>query len=534
MKKLSVIGSILLGIFTGVPVIVLSFFGYRLASLPFLPFEVFDFTSRLLPGRLISFGIDSIVSLIISLKIGHLSQSAKTAEHIIAILFLLVIAGIMGLILGLLSRKVSPDRMPVLSMGFGILSAAMLFFIELGLGYSGWQLIGRSAWLAFLVISWGYGLGWVLRETAPEEKGPVSVAESRRRFIFMSGSAAVALVFGLLGLGYYWRRRSTMMPEAIPAATPRPAETSGPAASPPEDVLAKRIPPAPGTRPEITSNADFYRVDIDSSPPQINPDEWRLEVTGKVDNPLSLTLDDIRSRKTISQYVTQSCISNPVGGSLISTALYTGVPLRDIMKEAGMQPQTQQVQIQSADGFYESVTMEDLQDERTLLVFEMNGQPLPADHGFPLRISIPNRYGMKQPKWILSLEAIDHEGTGYWVDRDWSKQARPKTTSVIDNVTVQRNGMAVALSGGIAWAGDRGISKVEVRIDDEQWREAELRDPALSPLTWVQWRFERMVQPGKHIAAVRAYDGSGQLQVMTEQGSFPDGATGVSTFKFEV
>jgi hypothetical protein len=197
--------------------------------------------------------------------------------------------------------------------------------------------------------------------------------------------------------------------------------------------------------------------------------------------------------------------------------------------------EAKELRIDAADGFYESVDMNDMMDPRTLLVYGMNGQTLPVEHGFPLRIYIPDRYGMKQPKWITKLTAIDNEGPGYWVDRGWSEEARPQIVSVIDTVAVdQETAEGYIPMGGIAWAGDRGIEKVEVQINEEDWNEAVLRKPPLSSLTWVQWRFDWPGNPGRHIVRVRATDGTGTLQTSEEQGVRPNGATGLHSKRFTV
>jgi hypothetical protein len=175
-------------------------------------------------------------------------------------------------------------------------------------------------------------------------------------------------------------------------------------------------------------------------------------------------------------------------------------------------------------------------DERTLLVYAMNGEPLAVEHGYPLRIYIPNRYGMKQPKWITRMEVLDHIGPGYWVDRGWSAQAIVQTTSVIDGATTKKvdpksNNVPF---GGIAWAGARGISKVEVQLDDTPWAAARLRTPPLSPLTWVQWRYDWPAQTGEHVVRVRAYDGSGKMQTTELHTDYPDGATGIYSWAFKL
>jgi hypothetical protein len=165
-------------------------------------------------------------------------------------------------------------------------------------------------------------------------------------------------------------------------------------------------------------------------------------------------------------------------------------------------------------------------DPRTLLVYGMNGETLPVEHGFPLRIYRPNRYGMKQPKWITHIEAIDKEGPGYWVERGWSAEAHPQIVSVIDTVAKDQAADGKIPVGGIAWAGDRGIQKVEVQVDDGVWDAAILRTPPLSPLTWVQWRYDWPTSPGRHTFRVRATDGTGALQIEDVSDVYPNGATG--------
>jgi len=208
----------------------------------------------------------------------------------------------------------------------------------------------------------------------------------------------------------------------------------------------------------------------------------------------------------------------------------------DVLALAGLRSSAQGLFLEAADGFYESVAMADLMDPRTLLVYEMNGVPLPHEHGYPLRIIIPNRYGMKQPKWIVKMEAVDSERAGYWVERGWSAQAFVRTTSVVDGVAreAQQAASGTLPVGGIAYAGARGISKVEVRVDDGPWAEARLRAPALSPLTWVQWRYEWPKVAGRHALQVRATDSEGVAQIESGAGVRPDGATGLHDFRFTI
>jgi hypothetical protein len=196
---------------------------------------------------------------------------------------------------------------------------------------------------------------------------------------------------------------------------------------------------------------------------------------------------------------------------------------------AGLKPTAEELFIEAADGFYESVSMADLMDDRTMFAYEMNGAPLPHENGYPLRVIIPHRYGMKQPKWIVNMEVLDQEGRGYWVERGWSPEAFVRTTSVIDNVAADAadEEMGTVPVGGIAFAGANGISKVELQVDDGPWLEAELRVPPLSHLTWVQWLYDWPRKTGRHLFKVRAYDGLGVLQVSESNPVRPDGATGI-------
>ena len=288
----------------------------------------------------------------------------------------------------------------------------------------------------------------------------------------------------------------------------------------------------PGTRPEYTAVSDHYRVDINLEPPSLDGATWRLPVDGQVSNPLSLTLDQIRSGyRSQDLFATLSCISNPLGGSLIGTTLWTGVPFRDILAQAQPLPSAHYAHITAADGFDEVVEIATAEaDPRIMLVYEWNGEPIPEKHGYPLRIFIPDLYGMKQPKWITGINLVPDFINGYWVVRGWDKTASMKTTSVIDTVATDsidiRGGRTYVPIGGIAHAGERGISKVEVQVDGGEWEEAELRQP-LSQLTWVIWRYDWPFAEGNHRFAVRATDGQGQLQEAESQPVFPSGATGI-------
>ncbi|NTU83768.1 MAG: molybdopterin-dependent oxidoreductase [Chloroflexales bacterium] len=292
---------------------------------------------------------------------------------------------------------------------------------------------------------------------------------------------------------------------------------------------AHRSTAGPGTRPELTPTEAFYRIDINLGPPQVDGQRWELVADGRFARPRRLSLADLQAFPEVTQPITLSCISNPIGGDLISTSRWTGARLRDVVEDLGLQPDAQALRLEAADGFYEYVTMDDLLDPRTLLVYGMDGATLPVAHGYPLRIYIPNRYGMKQPKWITHVEAVGQPGPGYWVERGWSAEAHPQIITIIDPIEVNAADEANLLIGGIAWAGDRGIRQVEVQVDEGAWAAASLLTPPLGPLTWELWRYDWPRQPGRHTFRARATDGTGATQVGEHSGPHPDGATGYHT-----
>ncbi len=517
---------VLYGVFSCIVLIVISYLVMLWLELPFPPFRLFDFVAQILPGAVITWVIDLMVSVITAAQIGPTSNMAKAAEQGIALLQFIILGGLVGGFLGYLRTKLNPGRLPGWGLILGSGAALALSLIDISLdGFSG-SVVLRVIWLFILLGGWGWVLGWLNNQAGQATVGEGQKEISRREVLVMAGSALAALITSGLGLGVLLSRSQEQTGSTVAQNVPTAL---------PDKNLQNRIPPAPGTRSEITPNKNFYRIDINSLPPKINEADWQLILDGMVENRLALTLKDIQARPSFSEYITLSCISNPVGGDLISTTLYTGIRLKDLLEEAGLQSGAGELAIESIDGFYESVSTQDMMDPRTLLVYEMNGEPLPQEHGYPLRIYIPNRYGMKQPKWITHMQVIAGKGKGYWVDRGWSEEAIVRTTSVIDKISVSKNEQGVMLAGGIAYAGARTIRKVEIQIDDGSWDAATLREPSLSALTWVQWRYSLQTQQiGEHIARVRAYDGNGDLQIKEINNPYPNGATGYDTYTFNV
>ena len=225
------------------------------------------------------------------------------------------------------------------------------------------------------------------------------------------------------------------------------------------------------------------------------------------------------------------CISNPVGGDLVSTTLFQGVALKDVLDKAGLMANVVEIKFTGVDGYTESLPIQAAMHPETLLCYAMGNKPLTKDHGAPLRLYTPNRFGIKNPKWIIKIEAIDTEFLGYWPKRGWNKNAYVQTTSVID--TLQEDEVSQVQIGGIAFAGARGIQSVELSVDDGPWNQVEVDRP-LSALTWVLWRGFTNLSPGKHIITVRAIDGEGEVQTSTPSKAHPSGSTGYHIKKITI
>lgn len=294
-----------------------------------------------------------------------------------------------------------------------------------------------------------------------------------------------------------------------------------------------------GLPPEVTPNDRFYVISKNAAglDPRLDGRRWRLEIAGLVGRPVTLTLDEIRAMPSVARYHTLICISNEVGGDLIGNAHWKGVRLRDVIQRAGgVSPRAIRFAFRSADGYTEGIPVADAMLPDVMLAYEMNGVPLPPEHGFPLRLLIPGLYGMKNPKWITKIEAVATHFTGYWQASGWSDEAVVQTASMIrapgDGATVRAGEVGL---GGVAFAGDRGISGVEYSTDGGRtWRSAEVK-PALGPYTWVLWAAVWTPDgPGRYTVRVRARDGGGVVQTATERPTSPDGATGHHIIRVQV
>jgi DMSO/TMAO reductase YedYZ molybdopterin-dependent catalytic subunit len=341
----------------------------------------------------------------------------------------------------------------------------------------------------------------------------------RRRFVGGAiGIGSVAVIAG--GVGRLLQQRFEVNSERSVLSLPPPGTPASPL---PADAQLS----LDGLDPFVTPTADFYRIDTALVVPQVSKDSWRLNIGGMVDNPMELTFDDLLARPQVERYVTLSCVSNPVGGDLIGNALWQGVLLRDVLEEAGVQPGATQIVSRSIDDWTAGTPTEVVMDGRdAMLAIAMNGEPLPARHGYPVRMVVPGLYGyVSATKWVTSIELTRWEDyDAYWVPRGWSKNGPIKTMSRIDT---DRRGATPndVIVGGVAWAIHRGISRVEVRSDGGEWVDAQLGGVPSND-TWVQWMATLELEPGRHMIESRAVDGDGVPQTDETAPVAPNGAQG--------
>jgi DMSO/TMAO reductase YedYZ molybdopterin-dependent catalytic subunit len=522
------------------------------AGLPFLPFDLLDWAARTLPGDVITFSIDLIVSIIAAFNLGETSSAAKTAEHVLAIAGFGVGGVVAGVVFFAILRARSGKQRVLPGLLLGVVLAILMLNISVHVNKAATAAPFISTlWIAGAFIVWGVAFNRIYLDLHSMSALSASAASTlstgagnaqklslhrmergmggeverldRRRFIIRLGGATAVITVAGAGLG--------ALIASSKSEPPQPLAWSDNHALPNSHAA---LQPVPGTRPEFTKVQNHYRIDINALPPVIHEEDWSLEITGMVRNPVVLTLADLRDNyEPLHQFVTLSCISNPVGGDLIGTQRWTGVSLQQILREVRPTEGANYLYITSADGFYEYVARAMVvSDERIMLTYAWDDLPLPPEHGFPLRIYIPNLYGMKQPKWITRIELFPTGEEGYWVRRGWDEVARVRATSVIDTVAVdsiiQADGSTLVPIGGIAYAGVRGISKVEVRVDNGAWQEAQRREP-ISSLTWVVWRYDWPFESGEHTFAIRCVDGSGMAQMEDYRDARPSGATGIHT-----
>lgn len=311
--------------------------------------------------------------------------------------------------------------------------------------------------------------------------------------------------------------------------------------------------PADGPKPQafgidsditLTPTENFYHVSYGPTEVSVDPEAWRLRVDGLVDKPLELSLDDVKAMPALIEMRTLECISNPVGGNLIGNAVWKGVACAEVLKMAGVQSEATEIKLEAADDYHTAVPVELAMHPRAVLAYEMNGEPLPANHGYPLRCLWPGRYGQKQPKWLTHMELISDHYLGHWESQGWSNEAVIQPNSQIREPEARAElSLAPHVISGLAFSGASGVAKVEVSTDDgETWHEPEMMQAPepFTPYVWTEWSYRwEPPEPGAYTLLVRITDGSGDTQERSERlsllgGAFPNGTNKMHGVRVEI
>ena len=379
--------------------------------------------------------------------------------------------------------------------------------------------VGTLAGAAALVL-----LIHALTGRAPAARGPLS-----RRSVLFGAVAGAAVVTA--GGGVLVNRSKSVAASRADIVLPKPVS--------PAPALPPGLDSVDGITPYVTSAKDFYRVDTALSVPQVDISSWTLRIHGMVDREVTVTFDDLLQEDLVERWMTMTCVSNEVGGNLVGNARWLGVPLTTLLDRAGVKADADMLYSTSVDGFTISTPVADATDGRdSMIAVAMNGEPLTDVHGFPARMIVPGLYGFVSAcKWITDIEVTRFDAkTAYWTDRGWAQEAPIKTATRIDvpaSFAKVASGQTVPIAG-VAWAQTRGISKVEVSLDNGDWAEATLV-PSVNANTWVQWTYAYdNAEKGSHTVRVRSTDGTGQVQTEDVVQPIPDGSSGQPSKFFTV
>jgi len=475
-------------------------------SVPFLPLALSQAIVKATPGGVATYFIE---------RLGHWAIRLAVVGTVVAFL---ASGALLGLLIPPLTRSLRGS-----ASATGAVSFAPMWLVAVLLYPSPAESVtrGRFALVSLPIdLAGGAVAGWALARTS--EAAATGATDLSRRYVLRAlWWGAVGVLVGSADLGRLLYRRPDpgrqllVLPDLMRVV--RPPETPG----------DRAFVSIPGLSPEVTSNELFYVVDEEIIDPDIDPVTWRLIVGGLVDRPLQLTYDELKRLPAVERFQTLECISNPIGGDLISTAKWVGVPMPLVLNRAGVRSNAVEVVMRAAGGYTESFSIEQAMDDSTLLAVGMNGRVLPRAHGFPVRVLSIGTYGMKNPKWLVGIDVVDRPYRGYWEQRGWSKAALVKTMSRIDVPLAGSSVGGTVSTAGVAFAGKSGISRVEVSIDGgTTWSPADL-ETALSPLTWRRWLLRWTPQgSGQSGIVVRAYDGEGVLQTPKYASPHPDGASG--------
>ena len=441
--------------------------------------------------------------------------SARLSRSITSFEGLLAFSLIPWILFGLILFPIDGDSVFGAASGFAPSSALVTFPI------------------VFLLVQTVFALALSPRYAPPASSATRSRPDaSRRGFLEKSGVALLAVIAGVMSLGGIGSVFSSQV-EATGGSQPVDLQDAPPIFSDPRlQTLVDS---------EITPNPSFYRVAIDVIDPTVDVTGWSLTVNGLVGSPKTYNYQQVQALPQTTIYNTFECVSNLINGDLVSTAKWTGIKLSDLLQDVGgPQSGAAYVVFYSVDGYSVGIPLAKAVMPDSMVAFMMNDQPLPTAHGYPLRGVIPGLYGMMSAKWIKQISILDSTYQGYWQTRGWSNVG---TVNTVAFITTPQSGSQVSLrdSGdsiifaGYAYAGDRGISKVELSFDDgKTWQEAQLKNP-LSTTTWTLWAYEwQPSTTGETFVYARATDGSGQVQTSTINDTFPNGATGYASVVFRL
>ena len=485
--------------------------------------------------ELVGYRIIALLPLsVFSMLVERFGPNAKQALLVGATIGQVIVGGLLGILWASAATALPGEerrerRLPSLwnaTVAGGLFFAMLLFlavevlgFGFLGVGVFGVRLpagLGQTALaLALEAMVYGAVLATIYRLLlAPAPEAPTAKGEplTRRQLIARFGFGFAALVVGAGAIFGVTR---------TPAAA---TKTSGGGR-----VGNNALPPA------ITPIDDFYHVSKNFVDPKVAEQGWSLQIGGLVDRPYSLTLAEIRALPFVTESRTLNCISNEIGGDLISNATWKGVRLKDLLDRAGVQSGAVDLAMSARDGYTDSIPIDKALNGDVIAVYEMNGVPLPDSNGFPLRLLVPDIYGMKNVKWLTKLDVVRIDYRGFWQEQGWSDVATVKTMSRIDfprNFDLLPTGPTRV--GGVAFAGGRGTAKIEVSPDGGQtWQEGQIRTP-LGPYTWVLWTATIDLTEGEHLLMVRATDGTGKTQTDRLASPLPDGASGWASVRVRV
>lgn len=379
--------------------------------------------------------------------------------------------------------------------------------------------VGLLCWVVVLAVLAEWLRRWELVEG--EGPGPEPTHTRRHFFVAVGGAAALAAAAGLVGRVAGSARRKA-------EASRRLLRIEGVTAPVVPDGVELTID---GLAPWETPSDNFYLIDTTFIKPAIEPADWTIRIHGMVEREITLTYRELVSREITQDWITLNCVSNPVGGELVGNAWWSGVRLAGILAEAGPHPDADAVLQTSDDGWTCGTPLAAMMDDRNaMLAVAMNGEPLPIEHGFPVRTIVPGLYGyVSATKWVVDMEVTTFDRvTAYWTEKGWAEQGPVKIASRIDVPDQGDVPAGDVLCAGLAWFQHTGISKVEVQLDGGPWQEAQLAHAANTD-TWVQWRRMLRLDEGQHQIRVRAVDLEGNVQTGAIADVLPDGATGWHT-----